>query len=45
MENLKEENLIAEISNLVENIESIKGEVDIYCCLIKQMFLSSSNSN
>lgn len=45
MENLKEENLIVEINDLVNNIESIKEEIDVYCCLMKQMFLSGSNFN
>lgn len=45
MDNLKEKNLIKEINDLMNSIESIKEEVDVYCSLMKQMFLSGSNSN
>ena len=43
--NLKEENVVLEIQNLVKGIESAKNEVNIYCDLMRQLFLSSSNTN
>lgn len=43
--NLNSENLIFEIKDLVSSVENAKDEINIYCDLIKQLFLSNSNNN
>lgn len=42
---LNKENLIDEIQSLVKNIDAAKNEVNIYCDLMRQMFLASSCDN
>ena len=43
--NLKDEKVVNEIQDLVAEVNSIKEEIDIYCDMIKQIFLSTSNKN
>lgn len=42
---LKNEKVVLEIKELIAEIDSVKNEISIYCDLMKQMFLSSSNEN
>lgn len=42
---LSNEKIILEVRDLVSNIESFKEEVNVYCDLMKQMFLSGSCEN
>ncbi len=45
LNNLDDEKIVLEIRELVAGINSIKNDVDIYCDLMKQIFLSGSNKN
>jgi hypothetical protein len=45
MNDLKNEKIILEVQNLVNSIESAKEEVNIYCDLMRQMFLAGSCEN
>jgi len=45
MLNLKNENIVIEINELINGIDRVKEEVDIYCDLMKQMFLAGSGKN
>ena len=42
---LSNEQVVIEIKNLMNGINFINDKVDIYCDLVKQMFLSGSNKN
>lgn len=42
---LDKENIVLEVKNLAKTIENAKDEVDLYCELMKQIFLSGSNKN
>lgn len=42
---LNSEKIILEVRELILNIDSVKDEINVYCDLMKQMFLSSSNQN
>lgn len=42
---LKNEKIVLEIKELIKGIDSVKNEISIYCDLMKQIFLSSSNEN
>lgn len=42
---LNSEKIVVEIRELVSCIDSVKDEVNVYCDLVKQMFLASSCSN
>lgn len=42
---LSDTEIILEIRELVAGIDSAKNEVNVYCDLMKQMFLSSSREN
>lgn len=42
---LKKESIVLEIQELVQGIESAKNEMNIYCDLMKQIFLSTSEMN
>lgn len=39
------EKIILEIRELVSSIDSVKDEINVYCDLVKQMFLASSAQN
>lgn len=41
----KDEKIDFEIKNLVDSFENFSKGVDIYCDLMKQIFLSSSSKN
>lgn len=45
IENVKNEDLALDLRRLVNGIDSFKEEVNIYCDLMKQMFLSESKNN
>lgn len=45
LENNNTEKLKQEINELVDNVEKIQDEIDVYCELMKKMFLSTSNLN
>jgi len=45
MLNLKNEKIVIEINELINGIDRVKEEVDIYCDLMKQMFLAGSGKN
>lgn len=42
---LSNEKIVLEIRELVNEIDSVKDEINIYCTLMKQIFLSGSNEN
>lgn len=42
---LKNEKVVLEIKGLIAGIDSVKSEINVYCDLMKQMFLSSSREN
>lgn len=42
---LEKEEIVVEVKNLIADIDSIKDKMDVYCDLMKQIFLSSSNKN
>ena len=42
---LKDEKLIVEITNLVENIEDFKEDIDSYCEFMKGVILNTSGLN
>ena len=44
-ENNNTEKLKQEINELVDNVKKIQDEIDVYCELMKKMFLSTSNLN
>lgn len=43
--NLENEDIVVEIKQLVKDIDTAKDEINIYCDLLKQIFLSGSNKN
>ena len=43
--NLNSEKIVVEVRQLIKNVESVENEVNVYCELMKQMFLSMSNKN
>lgn len=45
MIDLEHEQIISEIRGLIEGIDNVKEEVNIYCDLMKQLFLSGSAQN
>ena len=45
MIDLGNEKIIVEVQDLIQNIDNFKDKVDIYCDLMKQIFLSSSGKN
>lgn len=45
MIDLENEKIVVEIRELVNGIDKVKEEVDLYCDLVKQMFLSASGKN
>jgi hypothetical protein len=45
LNDLNEQNIIIEIKELIYKIDSIKNSTDVYCDLMKQIFLSSSGQN
>jgi len=42
---LEDEPIVDEIRDLIKGIDSVKDEVNVYCEMMKQMFLSNSNKN
>lgn len=44
-DDLKKEEIIVEIVNLVENIEAYKEDIDAYCEFMKGVILSTSGLN
>lgn len=42
---LNNEKIVLEIKELINEIDSVKNEINVYCSLMKQMFLSSSCEN
>lgn len=42
---IEKESIVVEIRELINGIDSAKEEVNIYCDLVKQLFLSNSNKN
>lgn len=42
---LKDEKLIVDITNLVNNIEQIEGDIDSYCEFMKGIILNTSGIN
>lgn len=45
LSDLNSEKIVVEIRELVSNIDSAKSEINVYCDLVKQMFLSNSCQN
>ena len=41
----KDEKIVDEIENLVNNIENVQEKFDAYCAFMKQVFLNTSNLN
>lgn len=44
-EDLKNEKIIIEITNLVENTEKIQEDIDAYCQFMKSVILNTSGLN
>ena len=44
-DDLKNEEIIVEIVNLVENIEAYKAEVDAYCEFMREVILNTQGLN
>lgn len=44
-DDLKKENIIVEMNNLVDKIEEFKEEVDAYCEFMKGVILNTSGLN
>lgn len=44
-ENLKNEDIIVEIINLVDNVEIYEADVNAYCAFMKNVILSTSGLN
>jgi len=42
---IEEEQIVLEIRDLVRGVETAKDEMNVYCELMKQLFLRNSNSN
>ena len=42
---LESEDLVLEIKELINGVETFKDEINIYCDLMKQMFLLNSTNN
>lgn len=42
---LEQEPIVIEIKELINGIDKAKEEMNIYCDLVKQLFLSGSNKN
>lgn len=42
---LEKEEIVVEVKNLIADIDAFKDKVDVYCDLMKQIFLSRSNKN
>lgn len=42
---IEKESIVVEIRGLINGIENAKEEVNVYCDLMKQIFLSNSNKN
>lgn len=45
IDNLNNETIVIEIRNLLNDANKVKEEIDVYCELMKQMFLSTSSKN
>lgn len=45
IDDLQDEDIVQEIKELIAGIDSVKNEVNLYCDLVKQIFLSGSNRN
>lgn len=43
--NLDEEIIVLEIRDLINGIEDAKDSIDMYCQMMKEMFLSGSGRN
>lgn len=43
--NLNEEKIVIEIRDLISDIDSVKDNLDSYCEMLKDMFLSGSGRN
>lgn len=42
---LQNEKIILEIKDLVNDVNNVKEEINVYCHLMKQIFLSGSGQN
>lgn len=42
---INDEKIILEVKELIAGIDSVKDEINVYCALMKQMFLSGSSEN
>lgn len=42
---MRDEKVVIEIENLVNNIEKVQENIDVYCELMKRMFLNTSGLN
>lgn len=42
---LQNEKIILEIKDLVNDVNNVKEEINVYCNLMKQIFLSGSGQN
>lgn len=45
LDNLENEKIVVEIKKLINGINNVKDEMNIYCDLMKQMILSGSSQN
>ena len=45
MIDISNDDIVLEIRELIDGIDSVKDEINIYCDLMKQIFLSGSGKN
>lgn len=45
LNSLGEEKIFLEIRTLLDEVDKVKDEINVYCDLMKQMFLSGSSKN
>jgi len=43
--NFNDEKIVGEIKNLLNEVGKVNEEIDVYCDLMKQMFLLTSSKN
>jgi len=43
--NFNDEKIVGEIKSLLNEVGKVKEEIDVYCDLMKQMFLLTSTKN
>ena len=45
LNNISDDKIILEIKTLLDEVDKVKDEINVYCDLMKQIFLSGSSKN